>query len=248
MERLSEPIVNGIRYVYKHLKTMGWVEFRRIALDAGGLILLSMSLYGASCMGDGLRVPSFLIGLVALVDVISLAEDGMGLSGGKGHASEGMSGSRWLGAGDDPQDGVVRRGIVGQGRVYLEPRVPRISGMGTKPIEVRGTPGGKVLYWPSGGAGLGASNDRLRVDQKRDPLATRDVALGCGVVMLDERGRGMAMAERGCAHLMYREVTGNGYGGPLGKIRVGGQLLNEDGSRGEKSRKNAMGGMRAVGN
>jgi hypothetical protein len=213
-------------------------------VNAGGILLLVLSLYGAKCIGGGLRIPAFLIGIVALVDVISLMEVAMGLSAG---SVEGMSGSRWLGAGDDPQDGVIRRGLAGQGRVYLEPRVPRVSGMGTEPVEVRGTPGGKIVYWPSGGMGLGASNDRLRIDQKRDPLAIRDSALGCGIVMLDERGRGVAMAERGCANLMYREVTSTGYGGPIGKIRVGGMILGEDGSRGEKSRKNAMGGMRTVG-
>ena len=129
----------------------------------------------------------------------------------------------------------------------LEPRVPSVSGLGTEPVEVRGTPGGKLVYWPSGGAGLGASNDRLRIDQKRDPAVIRENALGCGVVMLDERGRGMAMAERGCSHLLYREVTGSGYGGPIGKVRVGGNLLGSDGTRGEKSRNNAMGGLRPGG-
>lgn len=246
MEKLSEPIVRGVRSVQKMATSLGWTGFHRLVMDAGGLLLLVLSLYGASCLGSGLRIPAFIAGLVALIDVLSLVEGWMGLSG-SGTSMEGMSGSRWLGAGDDPQDGVIRRGLQGQGRVYLEPRVPRVSGMGTEPVEVRGSPGGKIVYWPSGGMGLGASNDRLRIDQKRDPLAIRDSALGCGVVMLDERGRGVAMAERGCAHLMYREVTGAGYGGPIGKIRVGGMILGEDGSRGEKSHKNGMGGMRTVG-
>lgn len=245
MEKLTEPVVAGIRSIQKMTGKLGWTGFHRLVLDAGGLLLLVLSLYGASCLGSGLRVPAFLVGLVALIDVISLTENMMGLSGSTTH--EGMSGSRWLGAGDDPQDRVVRRGIAGQGRVYLEPRVPSVSGMGTEPIEVRGSPGGKVVYWPSGGAGLGASNDRLRIDQKRDPMTIRESALGCGVVMLDERGRGVAMAERGCAHLMYREVTSAGYGGPIGKVRVGGIVLGEDGGRGEKSHKNAAGGMRTVG-
>lgn len=244
MEEMSEQIIRGIRSVQKMATTLGWSGFHRLMVNAGGILLLVLSLYGAKCIGGGLRIPAFLIGIVALVDVISLMEVAMGLSAG---SVEGMSGSRWLGAGDDPQDGVIRRGLAGQGRVYLEPRVPRVSGMGTEPVEVRGTPGGKIVYWPSGGMGLGASNDRLRIDQKRDPLAIRDSALGCGIVMLDERGRGVAMAERGCANLMYREVTSTGYGGPIGKIRVGGMILGEDGSRGEKSRKNAMGGMRTVG-
>ena len=245
MEKLTEPIVAGIRSIQKITGKLGWTGFHRLVLDAGGLLLLVLSIYGASCLGKGLRIPAFLAGLVALIDVLALAENTMGLSGAA--TQEGMSGSRWLGAGDDPQDRIIRRGIAGQGRVYLEPRVPNVSGMGTEPIEVRGNPGGKIVYWPSGGMGLGASNDRLRIDQKRDPMAIRDSALGCGVVMLDERGRGMAMAERGCAHLMYREVTGAGYGGPIGKVRVGGMVLDEDGSRGEKSRKNGMGGMRTVG-
>lgn len=245
MEKLTEPVVRGVRSLQKTFSSLGWDGFRRLVLDAGGLLLLVLSLYGASCLNKGLRIPAFIAGLVAFIDVLSLMEGAMGLS--DSGVSEGMSGSRWLGAGDDPQDRVVRRGLDGQGRVYLEPRVPRVSGMGTEPVEVRGTPGGKIVYWPSGGMGLGASNDRLRIDQQRDPLAIRESALGCGVVMLDERGRGVAMAERGCAHLMYREVTGAGYGGPIGKVRIGGMILGEDGSRGEKSRKNAMGGMRTVG-
>lgn len=243
MERVSDYIVRGIHQVQTTFLSLGWSGFRRYVLDAAGLMLLGMSLYGASCLGVGLRVPAFLAGLVALVDVLMLIEDAMGF---EDVDAEGMSGSRWLGVGEDPQDRSVRRGLAGQGRVYLEPRVPRVSGMGTETVEVRGSPGGKIVYWPSGGLGLGASNDRQQVNQERDPRVIRDSALGCGVVMLDERGRGMAMAERGCAYLMYREVTGSGYGGPIGKIRIEGEAMVSDG-RSEKSRTNAMGGMRPVG-
>jgi hypothetical protein len=242
MEHLSELLLHYTKNMANTIVSLKWEDIRRISLNLGGLLLLCLSLYGSRCLRTGLRVPSFLIGIIALIDVLWILEDIMGLS-----TNEGMSGSKWFDVGNDPQDSMIHRERNGQGRVYVEPRIPRVSGMGTETVEVRGTPGGKLVYWPSGGLGLGASNDRLHIEQNRNPASIRETALGCGVVMLDERGRGMAMAERGCEHLLYREVSSSGYGGPIGKIRVGGSLLTGDGSRGEKSHKNGMGGMRSVG-
>lgn len=212
------------------MELLKWQEFSKLVLDLGGILLLVLALYGASCVRGGLRIPALLIGVVAVIDILSIT------------TQEGMSPARYLPIGDDPQDHIINMGYQNQGRVYLDPRVPRVSGSGTKSVEIRGAPGKKVIYWPSGGSGLGSSNDRLNVSEKRNPIDIRDSAMGCGIVVLDERGRGIALADKQCSHLLYREVTGSGYGGPLGKIYVG-----EDGSRGERSRKNSAGGMRPVG-
>jgi len=91
------------------------------------------------------------------------------------------------------------------GRVYLGPRIPICK----DPIrvEIRGTPETKVVYWPMGGDGIGGSNERLGLHGS-SAHDIRTKALGAGVVVLDEQGRGIAMTERGCNEVLYKEIDG----------------------------------------
>lgn len=223
-----DAIENAIAPVVKVFQRLGWTGFSRIVLNLGGLMLLVLALLGRGGLATGLRTPAFLVGVVALVDVLMMMEEALTLSG----TLEGMA--PFMGAGEDPQDRKVILG-AGPGRVYLEPRVPRVSGAGTQMLEIRGNPGAKVVYWPSGGSKLGAANDRMNISAIRDMTEVRVKALGCGVISLDERGRGIALVESGCDYLLYREVM-SGKGGPIGKIVVDKTRLLADGSRPPKFR------------
>ena len=222
IEKAILPIVNG-------LTRLGWSGISHIVLNLGGLLLLMLSLLGKGGLSTGLRTPAFIVGLVALINVLMMMEEALVVTG----TLEGMS--PFLGVGSDPQDGRIRMG-AGVGRVYLEPRVPRVSGAGSQMLEIRGNPGAKVVYWPSGGVKLGAVNDRLKIDTLSDMREVREKAVGCGVISLDERGRGVALVENGCSHVLYREVFGEGKGGAIGKIVVGGRRLTEDGGRAPRFR------------
>jgi len=223
-----EAVENAISPIVKTFQRLGWTGFSRIVLDLGGLMLLVLALLGRGGLATGLRTPAFLVGVVALVDVLMLMEEALTVSG----TLEGMA--PFMSVGEDPQDLKVIMG-AGPGRVYLEPRVPRVSGAGTQMLEIRGNPGAKVIYWPSGGAKLGAANDRMKIDSIRDMTQVRVKAMGCGVITLDERGRGIALVETGCDYLLYREVM-SGKGGPIGKLMVGGKRIVEDGNRAPKFR------------
>ena len=214
-----EEITNSIAPIVDVFKRLGWEGFSRIVLNMGGMMLLVLSLMGRNGLAPGLRTPAFLIGVISLIDILSILEDGLTAS------REGMASFNPVGT--DPQDFMVRPGD-GPGRVYLEPRVPRVSG--SRMIEVRGNPGNAVIYWPSGGVKLGAVNDKLKIDELRNMNEIREKALGCGVMTLDERGRGIALAENSCEYLLYREIQ-SGKGGPIGKVRVSGRKLTTDGNR-----------------
>jgi hypothetical protein len=75
----------------------------------------------------------------------------------------------------------------------------------------------------------------MKIDSIRDMTEVRVKAMGCGVITLDERGRGIALVETGCDYLLYREVM-SGKGGPIGKLMVGGKRIVEDGNRAPKFR------------
>ena len=236
IRQVQESGLSGCMFILKICKKLGWDGFRYILLNIGGLILLGLSLHGkTNKLNMSLRIPAFIIGIIALIDTLFIIEGMLGIQ-------EGMS-TKWQSIGE--ADLVQTNGLDGsKGRVYIEPRVPNTSGTGTETVEIRGNPGKKVVYWPSGGIGMGLLNDNHKVEDIRDPTILRDKALGCGVVILDERGRGVGLAERGCSKLLYREVSDSGYGGPIGNIIVDGNKLISDGNRGVKNPKNSMGGLR----
>ena len=58
-----------------------------------------------------------------------------------------------------------------------------------------------------GGDGIGGANERLSLyGSSAHDIRTK--ALGAGVVVLDEQGRGIAVTEKGCAELLYKEING----------------------------------------
>jgi hypothetical protein len=191
--------------VVKYFTNLGWTGFSRVLLVIGGLILLILSLFeGGLAPVPGIRLVAFLVGVVALIDAIIIGDEILALVSGRMKRNEGFLDG-------EPND---------VGRVYLKPRIPMVSGSGLTRVEIRGNPGTKVIYWPTGGQGLGSANDLSNISSIPTMSELREKALGCGITVLDEEGRGMAVAEKGCDAIMYREVYPDGKGGIMNTIRV----------------------------
>jgi hypothetical protein len=190
---------------------MRWEILSHFVLLIGGLLLLTFSMTTESDTGGLLRFTMFFIGIVALVDIALIVyQMWIAYDTWEGGVQEGMAG--YLPVGSSPEDDVIRRGL-GVGRVYLPPFIPNEPGV--QPISIRGSPGRKVLYYPIEGGSAGMAN-QLRKDaltQITDPLELRRKALGSGVVVLDERGRGAIMSSG--SKVCYREVFGDGHLGAI---------------------------------
>jgi hypothetical protein len=206
-----DTITTTLEPVVKYFTNLGWTGFSRIVLVIGGLILLLLSLFeGGLASVPGLRVVSFLVGVVALIDAIIIGDELLALVSGRVARNRPKSQNEGFLDGE-PND---------VGRVYLKPRIPMVSGSGLTRVEIRGNPGTKVIYWPTGGQGLGSANDLANIASIPTMAEIREKALGCGITVLDEEGRGMAVAEKGCEAVIYREVYSDGKGGPMNTIRV----------------------------
>lgn len=203
---ILDSITTTLDPVVKYFTILGWTGFSRIILVIGGLILLLLSLFeGGLASVPGLRVLSFLVGVVALIDAIIIGDELFALLSNR----------------PNPQkEGFLDGEPNDVGRVYLKPRIPMVSGSGLTRVEIRGNPGTKVIYWPTGGQGLGSANDMANISSIPTMSEIREKALGCGITVLDEEGRGMAVAEKGCEAVIYREVYSDGKGGPMTTIRV----------------------------
>lgn len=183
----------------------------------GGLILLGIS-FTKQITGI-LRVISFVIGLIALTHFLTIV-DGLlyrigSKSGEVGGRIEGFSLANSLYESITDKDLEVNQGS-GSGRVYLRPRVPMIKD-GVR-VSVQGNPGSKILYWPVGGNGIGGRND----DMELYGLGLQDIrtrALGAGVTVLDEEGKGIAITEDGVGELLFREVFDD-KGGPVNRVKL----------------------------
>lgn len=180
----------------------------------GGLVLLGIS-FSKKITGV-LRVVSFVIGLVALTNLLTIL-DGLlyRIGSGLGGNVEGFSLANSLYESITDKDLEVNEGS-GSGRVYLRPRVPMIKD-GVR-VSVQGNPGSKILYWPVGGNGIGGRND----DMELHGLGLQDIrtrALGAGVTVLDEEGKGIAITEDGVGELLFREVYDN-KGGPVNRVKL----------------------------
>lgn len=203
MATVLDSITTTLEPVVKYFKVLGWTGFSRILLVIGGLVLLILSLFeGGLPAVPGLRVVAFLVGVVALIDAIIIGDELLALLRNR------------------PKEGFLDGEPNDVGRVYLKPRIPMVSGSGLTRVEIRGNPGTKVIYWPTGGQGLGSSNDLANIASIPTMSEIREKALGCGITVLDEEGRGMAVAEKGCEAVMYREVYSDGKGGVMNTIRV----------------------------
>lgn len=189
----------GIQY-------LRWEILSHLILLIGGLLLLTFSITSTIVISGFLRFIMFFIGIIALVDIsIIVYQMWISFHSWNGGIQEGMAG--YLPVGQSPEDDVIRRGL-GVGRVYLPPYIPNEPGV--QPISIRGSPGRKVIYFPIEGGSAGEAN-RLKKDaltQLTDPLELRRKAFGCGVVVLDERGRGAIMSSG--SKVCYREVFGDG--------------------------------------
>jgi hypothetical protein len=205
-----ESLTRTIEPVVKYFENLGWMGFSRVILDIGGIILLILAIFdGLPGWLPGIRVVGFLIGLVGLIDVMLISDELLALVSGRVARNKTKVAEGFL----DGENNDV-------GRVYLKPRIPMVSGSGLTRVEIRGNPGTKVIYWPTGGDGLGSANDMANISSIPTMAELREKALGCGVTMLDEEGRGMAVAEKGCGAIMYREVYPDGKGGIINTIRV----------------------------
>lgn len=183
----------------------------------GGLILLGVS-FQKQIKGV-LRVVSFIIGLVALTHFLTIIDGllyriGSGVRGAGG-VVEGFSLANSVYESITNADLEVNKGS-GSGRVYLRPRVPMIRD-GVR-VSVQGNPGSKIIYWPVGGKGIGGRNDELSLHG----LGLQDIrtrALGAGVTVLDEEGKGIAITEDGVGELLFREIYGK-RGGPVNRVKL----------------------------
>jgi len=180
----------------------------------GGLVLLGIS-FSKKITGV-LRVVSFVIGLVALTNLLTILDGVLyRIGSGLGGRIEGFSLANSLYESITDKDLEVNEGS-GSGRVYLRPRVPMIKD-GVR-VSVQGNPGSKILYWPVGGNGIGGRND----DMGLHGLGLQDIrtrALGAGVTVLDEEGKGIAITEDGVGELLFREVYGD-KGGPVNRVKM----------------------------
>lgn len=183
----------------------------------GGLVLLGISF--TKQITGVLRVASFVIGLIALTHFLTIVDGFLyrigSVMGGAGGNIEGFSLTNSLYESITDADLEVNTGS-GSGRVYLRPRVPMIKD-GVR-VSVQGNPGSKILYWPVGGKGIGGRND----DMNLHGLGLQDIrtrALGAGVTMLDEEGKGIAITEDGVGELLFREVYGD-KGGPVNRVKM----------------------------
>lgn len=176
-----------------------------------GLILLVISFTGQ--ISGILRVISFAIGLVTVVQVGIILDDVLYEYGSdrEGFTSD-IQGSLYKSI--TQQDREVTKGS-GVGRVYLRPRVPMIKN-GVR-VNVRGNPGSKIIYWPMGGNGIGGRNEELELHGV-SVQEIRTHALGAGVLVLDEIGKGIAITEEGVRELLFREVDG---GVGVNRIKLG---------------------------
>jgi len=168
-----------------------------------GLLLLGLSF--SNKITGVLRIISFILGLVSLVQLLTIVDSFLFrfVSGVNG-SDEGFSVVGSLYDSITDKDLQIREGS-GRGRVYLRPRVPMIRD-GVR-VSVQGNPGSKIVYWPVGGNGIGARNDALDLHgENLQGIRTR--ALGVGVTILDEEGKGIAVTEDGVAELLFREVYG----------------------------------------
>lgn len=180
----------------------------------GGLILLGIS-FKKQITGI-LRVISFVIGLIALTHSLTII-DGLlyRIGSGMGGGVEGFSLANSLYESITDSDLEVNEGS-GSGRVYLRPRVPMIRD-GVR-VSLQGNPGSKIVYWPVGGKGIGGRNDEMDLHG----LGLQDIrtrALGAGVTVLDEEGKGIAITEDGVGELLFREVYGK-KGGPVNRVKL----------------------------
>jgi hypothetical protein len=206
-----DSISSSVEPIVKYFNNLGWTGFSRILLVIGGLILLLLSLFEAGLAPvPGIRLVAFLVGIVALIDAIIIGDELLALLSGRARRNTQAHGNEGFLDGE-PND---------VGRVYLKPRIPMVSGSGLTRVEIRGNPGTKVIYWPTGGQGLGSANDLSNISSIPTMSELREKALGCGITVLDEEGRGMAVAEKGCDAIMYREVYPDGKGGIMNTIRV----------------------------
>lgn len=180
----------------------------------GGLILLGLS-FTKQITGI-VRIVSFIIGLIALTQILIIIDSFLyRIGSGSGGTMEGFSLMGSLYESITDQDLEIREGS-GRGRVYLRPRVPMIRD-GVR-VSVQGNPGAKIVYWPVGGKGIGGRNDDLDLHGLGlQEIRTR--ALGVGVTMLDEEGKGIAITEDGVGELLFREVYGE-KGGPVNRVRL----------------------------
>lgn len=206
MEKIGEYISPIIKY----LENLQWSGLSRVILNIGGIILLIISfmneIWEKIITTPGLRILVFIVGIVALIDSIIIIDEIISLVSGRYERKKG--------------EGFLDGEIQESGRVYLKPRIPMISGSGLTRVEIRGNPGEKVIYWPSGGEGLGGTNDIGGMSEIINMGELREKAMGCGVVVLDEDGRGMGVAEKGCEKVLYREVYSDGKGGVIKSIRI----------------------------
>lgn len=160
------------------------------------------------------RAVTFLIGLISLTHLLVILDRIIG-SGGVGWEDWG-EGFSTLYESITQSDLEVNQGS-GRGRIYVRPRLPMIRN-GVR-VSVKGNPGSKIMYWPVGGNGIGGRNDELDL-QGVGLQDIRTRALGVGVTVLDEEGKGIAVTEDGIGELLFREVYGD-HGGPVHRITVG---------------------------
>jgi hypothetical protein len=182
-----------------------------------GLLLLGLSF--SNKITGVLRILAFILGLVSLVQLLTIVDSFLYrfVSGVTGR-DEGFSVMGSLYDSITDKDLETNEGS-GRGRVYLRPRVPMIKD-GVR-VSVQGNPGSKIVYWPVGGNGIGARNDALDLHgQNLQGIRTR--ALGVGVTVLDEEGKGIAITEDGVAELLFREVYGGegSRGGPVNRVTL----------------------------
>ena len=180
----------------------------------GGLLLLGISFQNQ--IKGVLRVVSFIIGLIALTHFLTILDGFIyRIGSGSGGGIEGFSLANSLYESITNADLDVNEGS-GSGRVYLRPRVPMIRD-GVR-VSVQGNPGSKIIYWPVGGNGIGGRNDEMGLHG----LGLHDIrtrALGAGVTVLDEEGKGIAITEDGVGELLFREIYGK-RGGPVNRVKL----------------------------
>lgn len=177
-----------------------------------GFVLLGISVNGT--VSGFLRVFSFILGLIALTHFLIILDD---ILYSYGSDREGFTSK----LGSSLYESIISRDREvhygkGTGRVYLRPRIPMVNN-GVR-VNVKGTPGSKIVYWPVGGSGIGGRNDEMDLHGASiQEIRTR--ALGAGVSVLDEIGHGIAITEDGVGEVLFREIHGD-KGGPVNRVRL----------------------------
>jgi hypothetical protein len=181
-----------------------------------GLVLLGISF--TNQISGILRIVAFIVGLISFIQLLVIIDSFLYRIGSGVAGSEGFSVMGSLYESITDKDLEINEGS-GSGRVYLRPRIPMIND-GVR-VSVQGNPGSKIVYWPIGGDGIGGKNDKLELHGvSLQDIRTR--ALGVGVTVLDEEGKGIAITEDGARELLFREVYGGegSTGGPVTRVKM----------------------------